>query len=95
MSTSDIKSPRVQRVLRFPEVSEATGLKRTQIEVLVARKEFPKPIRVSSRRIAWLESEVADWQAKRIAKRDAEPPAAPPKRAAKKGKKGRSLTKSD
>jgi predicted DNA-binding transcriptional regulator AlpA len=33
--------------------------------------EFPAPVSISDRRIAWIESEVDDWIAARIAKRDA------------------------
>jgi prophage regulatory protein len=34
--------------------------------------EFPKPVPVSDRRIAWIEAEVDEWLLARAAERDAE-----------------------
>ena len=38
----------------------------------IKRGEFPAPIRVGSRNIAWLKREIDAWEAARIAKRDHE-----------------------
>jgi prophage regulatory protein len=32
--------------------------------------QFPKPIPLGRRAVGWLESEIAEWQAQRIAARD-------------------------
>jgi len=37
--------------------------------------EFPKPIPVSDRRIAWIEAEINQWLAARAAERDGDGPA--------------------
>jgi prophage regulatory protein len=58
-----------QKIVRLDELPQFTGLRRTQIRVLMQAGKFPRPIRLSERRIAWLESEVAAWQAARIAER--------------------------
>jgi Prophage CP4-57 regulatory protein (AlpA) len=36
----------------------------------IKRGEFPAPIRVGSRNVAWLQSEIDAWEASRIALRD-------------------------
>jgi prophage regulatory protein len=60
----------LQRVIRLAELPAYTGLRRSQIDALIARGEFPRPVKLSTRRKAWLESEVAAWQGARIAERD-------------------------
>jgi prophage regulatory protein len=55
---------------RKRDLPDFVGLKRTQIETLIERGDFPKPIRLSERAIGFLESEIALWQQRRIAKRD-------------------------
>jgi len=63
---------RLQRFIRQKNLPEFVGLQRTQIEVLIERGEFPKPISLNDkgRSKAWLESEIVAWQVSRIAKRD-------------------------
>jgi len=61
---------RLHRVVRLADLPMFTGLHRTQIDTLIARGEFPRPVKLSTRRKAWLESEIAAWQATRIAARD-------------------------
>ena len=63
----------VEIFLRKPDVLKATGFKRTRLAEAVASGEFPKPVKIGERAIAWRASEVAAWQAARIAERDAEP----------------------
>ena len=38
----------------------------------MAEGKFPKPVRLSARRIGWLESEIITWQQSRISLRDKE-----------------------
>ncbi len=59
------KSP---RILRRPAVLEKTGLKISTQRNLEARGEFPKRIKLGERASGWLESEVDDWIASRVAK---------------------------
>lgn len=58
----DTKAP---RFLRLPEVLNRTGLSRSTLYTLVARREFPHPIGLSLRAIAWIEEEVEQWMAAR------------------------------
>jgi prophage regulatory protein len=59
-----------RKVIRLAELTEFTGLRRTQIALLIAEERFPRPVRLSARRKAWLADEIALWQAERIAERD-------------------------
>ena len=56
-----------QRVLRLPQVCLATGLGRSFIYQLQAQNRFPKRIKIGVRAVGWLENEVQEWLAGRIA----------------------------
>jgi prophage regulatory protein len=62
----------LQKFYRLPEVTRFTGWSRPKIYREMAEGNFPKPVRVGPMSVAWLEDEIADWQAKRIAERDEE-----------------------
>ena len=51
-------------------MKEATGLPDLSIYAEMAKGSFPKPIKLSAHRVAWLEDEIAAWQAQRLAERD-------------------------
>jgi prophage regulatory protein len=55
------------RLLRLPEVKNRTGLGRSTIYGEIAAARFPEPVKISSRCVAWIEFEVADWIARKIA----------------------------
>lgn len=52
----------MDKLIRIPEVMEATGWSRSHIYALVAQGRFPKPLKLGLRAVAWRESEVAAWQ---------------------------------
>jgi len=56
----------MQRLLRLAAVREVTGLSRSSI---YADPEFPKPVRIGPRAVAWVEDEVRIWIDERIAAR--------------------------
>lgn len=58
-----------ERFLRLPAVCEMSGLSRSQIYRLQAAGLFPQGVKLGQSAIAWLESEVAQWQADRVASR--------------------------
>ena len=62
----------LNRLVRLAELPLYVGLKRTQIGELIKAGEFPRPISLSDtgRAVAWLESEIRDWQNRRLAKRE-------------------------
>lgn len=60
------------RFLRMPEVVHNTGLKKSAIYAAARAGTFPQPIRLSSRCVAWRESEIQQWIAQRIAESQAQ-----------------------
>jgi prophage regulatory protein len=63
--------PELVRFLRRHEVERAVGLGRSAIYDKMSKNEFPKPVPISGGAVGWVESEIAEWQARRIAERDA------------------------
>lgn len=63
--------PSNKTLLRRPLVLQRTGLRSTALDDAISRGEFPMPITItdSGRAVAWLEGEVDEWLADRIAKR--------------------------
>jgi prophage regulatory protein len=62
----------LRRILRLPQVVEATGETRSTIYKRIAEGEFPKPVRLGAKSVGWVEDEIAAYNEARIAKRDAE-----------------------
>ncbi|RIZ54591.1 AlpA family transcriptional regulator [Vibrio sp. PID23_8] len=58
-------------VLR-PEVESFTGKSKTWIYAQIKAGTFPKPIQLGGRSVAWLKSELEEWQVQRVAERDLE-----------------------
>jgi prophage regulatory protein len=58
---------KVDRLLRRTEVERLVGLKRSAIYEMVGAVEFPRPVKLSARAVAWRESEVAAWISSREA----------------------------
>lgn len=61
----------MQKLLRLPQVIERTSLKRSTIYEMMNNGSFPKPVKLNLRSNGWLESEISDWVATRIADREA------------------------
>lgn len=59
------------RLIRRSDVQKITGLGASSIYQLQREGNFPQSVQVSERRVAWVESEVAEWVGKRIAARTA------------------------
>jgi prophage regulatory protein len=58
-------------LLRLPEVISRTGRSRSRIYADVQTGQFPKPINIGPRAVAWVESEIDAWVEQRIAEREA------------------------
>lgn len=57
----------LNEVLTIAEMSKYTGgLRKTAIMALIAKGEFPAPIKLTSRRNVWLKHEIVAWQLGRI-----------------------------
>ena len=50
-----------ERLLRRPEVEARTGLSRSTIYDWIKRGEFPQPVRLGARLVAWRERDVTEW----------------------------------
>lgn len=57
-------------ILRLRQVEKKIGLKKTAIYSMIARKEFPKQVKLTARDSGWIESEVNQWITEKIALRE-------------------------
>jgi prophage regulatory protein len=63
----------VERFLRRDAVEQATGLRRSTIYELMAKGEFPRPIKITGgRAVGWLESEIIAYQEACVSRRDSD-----------------------
>jgi len=57
-------------LLRRKEVERLTALSRSRIYFLMEAGNFPRPVRLGTMSVAWVETEIMEWVATRIAERD-------------------------
>lgn len=62
--------PELKRFIRRAEVVRLTGLPESSLFAMIAGGSFPKPFKISAGRVAWLEDDIASWQAKCLGQRD-------------------------
>ena len=60
------------KLLKLKDVIATTGLSRSYIYALAQQGAVPKPITLSERSSAWVQSELEEWIDSRIALRDQE-----------------------
>lgn len=53
-------------LIKRAEVEARTGLARSTLFTLVKAGDFPSPVKVGGRAVAWVESEVDGWITERI-----------------------------
>ena len=58
------------RLLKLKDVMHTTGLARSTVYKYINDGNFPKPIPLGERNVAWLESEIEDWILEKIEQRD-------------------------
>ena len=49
------------KLLRRPVVESVTGLSRSTLYDWMKRGEFPQPVKLGTRLVAWRESDVNEW----------------------------------
>ncbi|UVI39238.1 helix-turn-helix transcriptional regulator [Qipengyuania spongiae] len=54
------------KFLRFPVVIERTGLSRSTIYEMMDREEFPRPVKIGARAVAWPADRLDAWMAERM-----------------------------
>ncbi|MCJ7995885.1 AlpA family phage regulatory protein [Rhizobium cremeum] len=57
------------RLMNPKEAAEATSLSRTLLTLMATEGQFPKPVQLTERRIAFVRAEVEAWIDQRIANR--------------------------
>jgi prophage regulatory protein len=57
-----------EKHLRRRAVEEITGLSRSTIYLMMSRAEFPKPVHLTSKAVAWPESATTEWLVSRSRK---------------------------
>lgn len=55
-----------QSLIRFAEVQKRTGYSKAWLYRLMSEQRFPTAIKIGSRSIAFIESEIDEWINKRI-----------------------------
>lgn len=67
-----MSASKLNRLFRLSDLPQFVGLRRTQILELMRLGKFPKAIKISDggRAIAWLESDLIEWQSKRVERRN-------------------------
>jgi prophage regulatory protein len=56
------------RILRLAQVRALTGLCRSSIYQLQAQKRFPSRVKIGARAVGWVEEDVQQWVAERVAR---------------------------
>lgn len=63
----------ITRFIRLNEVKQITGLSRSSIYQFIANGEFPSQVRIGTRAVAWVASEIQEWTNNRILDSRAQP----------------------
>lgn len=58
------------KLMRLPDVMRDTVLGRSSIYKQISEGNFPRPVNLGGRSVAWVSDEVSSWVAERIAQRD-------------------------
>jgi prophage regulatory protein len=61
---------RSTRLIRMPELKAKVGRSESKIYALISEKKFPPPVSLGGNAVGWLESEIDDYIAKLVSKRD-------------------------
>jgi prophage regulatory protein len=59
-----------ERFIRMPVVLDISGLSKTTIYEYVSRGEFPAPVSLGAKSVAWVESEVVAWMDAKMSARE-------------------------
>lgn len=58
------------KLIKLKTVMECTGLARSTVYKFVAEDRFPKPVKLGTRMVAWVESEIQEWILQKVEVRD-------------------------
>lgn len=57
------------RLIKLTEVMNITSLARSTVYKYISDDEFPKPVSLGGRAVAWVEEEIHDWIEDKISQR--------------------------
>jgi len=57
----------ITTLIKRKDVERRTALSRSRIYALMSEKAFPAPVRLGAMSVAWIEAEVENWIAERVA----------------------------
>ncbi len=57
------------QMLKLPDVSQITRLSRSSIYSFIQKGEFPAPVKIGNKAVAWLDHEIHAWIETRAQKR--------------------------
>lgn len=60
----------MDKLLKIKEVIDRTAVCRAKIYQLMELKQFPQPVKLGERSVAWVESEINSWIEEKIQERD-------------------------
>jgi prophage regulatory protein len=60
------------QLLGRKQIEERLNLSRSTLYALLARGQFPKPIHLTTKKVAWMESDIEQWILERKSKSDSE-----------------------
>ena len=58
------------KLIKLKQVMDCTGLARSTVYKFMADGQFPKPVKLGSKMVAWVESEVQEWISLKIESRN-------------------------
>lgn len=64
MSTQNYSTPKsngVTRLIKKPAVLAETGLSHSSLYLAIKKGEFPPPVRIGKRSVAWRKSDIEQW----------------------------------
>ncbi len=56
-----IQNNAIEQLLRKPTIIELTGMSNSTLYYMMNKNEFPKPVKLGARSVAWKRSEVENW----------------------------------
>lgn len=59
--TADVSATKIDQLLRWDSVQALTGMKKSAAYAEMARGNFPRPVRIGAKAVAWRSSEIAHW----------------------------------
>ena len=58
------------KLLKLQQVMAITGLARSTVYRYCTEKDFPRPVQLGNRNVAWVEAEIQEWLEQKIHQRD-------------------------